>query len=268
MDKTVLITGAGRGLGRALAKAFRARGWAVIATDLVPDLLKDLPDTEGYLAIPLDVTSKTSVDEAFRIVQGRFATIDLLINNAGMDRYFPLSEAPVTHFKEIFEVNLFGAYRVTQTFLPLLKQPSGGVIAVGSESLHLSLPFLSYPITKRALESYILALRQELRFSGRWATIVRCGPIRTKIVEDLYHIRNQAPEGQLQPVFEWFAASVPKQIGRVMEPSEVAERIVRIVSAEHPKGIYRINNRITLRMMKWIPFGVVERRVHRRLVVR
>lgn len=265
MTKTVLITGAGRGLGRAIAEYFHANGWHVIATDLLPDLLTGLENKEGFTVLPMDVASDVSVQTAFQKIRASAPTLNLVINNAGIDRYFPLSETPVDHIKAIFEVNIFGAYRVSQVFLPLLKKPGGGIIAIGSESLHITMPFLPYPISKRTLENYILALRQELWFSGRWATIVRCGPVRTSMVENVYHLRSEVENTSLDRVFQQFAASAPKGIGRIMDPSEVARMILKIASSARPKAICKINNGIQLRMLNWMPFWLVEKAVRRKL---
>src|SRR5512138_777881 len=131
MDQTILITGAGRGLGRAIAGKFHSEGWQVIATDIRSDLLADLQEKERFMPIVMDVASDLSVQKAFEQVRTAFRSIDLIVNNAGVDRYFPLSEAPVVHFKEIFEVNVFGAYRVNQIFLPLVKRPGGKIIHMG-----------------------------------------------------------------------------------------------------------------------------------------
>ena len=265
MRKNVLITGAGRGLGRAIAERFHANGWFVIATDLVPELLAALENKEGFIALPMDVASDRSVQAAFQEISKAVSTLDLIINNAGVDRYFPLSEAPVEHVKKLFEVNFFGAYRVNQTFLPLLKQPGGGIIAIGSESLHIKMPFLSYPVSKRTLENYILALRQELWFSGRWATVVRCGPMRTAMLENVYHLKSEVENTSLDEVFRTFAASAPKEIGRIIDPSEAARRILKIAESERPKAVYRINNGLQLRMLKWLPYSLVEWAVRRKL---
>jgi NAD(P)-dependent dehydrogenase (short-subunit alcohol dehydrogenase family) len=263
--KTVLITGAGRGLGRALAGQFHLNGWHVIATDLLPELLAGLENSEGYTILPMDVASDASVQEAFEKIQTTAPILDLVINNAGIDRYFPLSEAPAEHFKKVFEVNVFGAYRVSQVFLPLLKKPGGGIIAIGSESLHISMPFLPYPISKRTLENYILALRQELWFTGRWATVVRCGPMRTAMVENVYHLKSEVENTTLDKVFQVFAANAPKGIGKIMDPSEAAQRILKIATSSLPKAIYRINNGVQLRMLKWMPFSLIEKAVRKKL---
>ena len=266
MKKRVLITGAGRGLGRALAEEFHRNGWEIVASDISSGLLAELEGVEGYLPIVMDVTSDESVQRAFETVRESCPSLDLIIDNAGIDIYFPLSEAPVGHLKRIFEVNFFGACRVNQVFLPLLKK-QGGILAIGSESLYLAAPFLSYPITKRALETYILGLRQELWYSGRWATVVRCGPIRTGIVENLSGLQSEVSGTSLDPVFARFASSVTKEVGKVMEPGEIAARIYKIACNPHPGGIYKINNRFVLRMLKWIPFGIMEKAVRKKLAL-
>lgn len=265
MKNTVLITGAARGLGRAIVEQFHAKGWTVFATDIDAEVLTEHYTTNGIHKIQMDVCSDLSVRQAYEQIREVTGSLDLIIDNAGIDRYFPLSEAPAEHIKNIFEVNFFGTYRVNQVFLPMLKSPGGGIIAIGSESLHLRMPFLSYPITKRALENYMLALRQELWFSGRWATIVRCGPVRTRITENVFHLENEFPGTQMDPVFERFAAAAPVQVGQMSDPSEVAAFIYRTACKTHPKAIYRINNRFILRILSWVPFGIVEKRVRRML---
>jgi hypothetical protein len=94
---------------------------------------------------------------------------------------------------------------------------------------------------------------------------VRCGPIRTMIVENLFHLESEVRNTSFDEVFKRFAAGVPKEIGRVMDPADVAANIYKIAIRPHPKALYRINNRLSLRMLKWIPFGILERAVGHRL---
>ena len=268
MDKTILITGAGKGLGRAIGDHFRTHGWQIIATDVTADLLADLSAREGWFPVVMDVSDEESVKRAFGQIREQVSAIDLIVNNAGIDRYFPLSEAPAEYFKMMFEVNVFGAYRVNQTFLPLLRKPGGGILAIGSESLYLTLPFMAYPITKRTLENYIFALRHELWYSGCWASVVRCGPMKTSIAENVFHLRSEVRSTLLDPVFERFAGMAPKQVGKMIDPGIAARIIFRISSKKRPAALYKINNRLSLRMMKWIPACITEKAVRMMLADR
>ncbi len=275
----VLITGAANGLGRATALEFAQRGWQVTATDIDTEALEGLTGEERIVARVMDVTSDASVVRLFQELGKESGSLDLIINNAGVDRYFPLSEAPVESVREIFEINLFGAYRVNQIFLPILKSPGGRIIHIGSESYHLTLPFMPYPLTKRALESYARALRLELRFRGIDVVIVRPGPIRTNFIKSLSDIRNychcDTPEAsggeatvsdpELSKAFEKFAVSVPGEVGKVISPEKAASFIYKVSGIRHPASVYRINNSLRLRLAALLPFRILEKAIIRRL---
>jgi len=275
----ILITGAANGLGRATALEFARQGCLVIATDIDNQVLDGFEGINTIIPKLMDVTSDESVTSLFREVEHEYGSIDLIINNAGVDRYFPLSEAPVESFKEIFEINLFGAYRVNQTFLPIMKSPGGRIILIGSESYHLTLPFMPYPLTKRTLESYAKALRQELKFSEIDVVIVRPGPIKTNFIKNLSNIIVTAsppsPRGKKQrhPVsdlplaaaFKKFAASVPGEVGKVVPPEKVASFIYRVSGIRHPASVYRINNSLQLRLAALLPFRILEKVINSRL---
>ncbi|MEI6901452.1 MAG: SDR family NAD(P)-dependent oxidoreductase [Bacteroidota bacterium] len=148
--KKVLITGAANGLGKALTEFYLAKNWHVIATDVDLCGLDEFFGQERISIEKMDVSSDSSVSLAFHNIKQVHPQIDLIINNAGIDRYFPFSEAPVEMALEVFQVNLFGSWRVNQTFLPIVKSPGGMIIHIGSESLHLTIPFMPYAITKNA----------------------------------------------------------------------------------------------------------------------
>jgi NAD(P)-dependent dehydrogenase (short-subunit alcohol dehydrogenase family) len=265
MKKTVLITGAGKGLGRAILECFVTAGWRVIASDYNPDLLHDLDGRDGIITMTLDVTSDDSVKEAARVTRQVTGEIDLVVNNAGIDKYFPLSDAPVEFIKSIFEVNFFGVIRVNVAFLPLLKKPGGRIIMIGSESLNLTMPFLSYPLTKRAVESYARGLRQELYFAGIDVTVVRPGAIRTDIISNLAHISNPLENSLLAGVFENFKRSVLSEVPNSVEAAEVAAVVYKAATVPHPKAVYKINNSIRLRIAALVPFSIIEKTVRRML---
>jgi len=273
-DKVVLITGAAHGLGRALTMHFLSEGWFVVATDIDDLSMNDLKGNPKILAIEMDVTSDKSVESAFEKVKTDKIIIDIIINNAGIDRYFPLSEAPVEMIKEVFEVNLFGGYRVNQTFLPILKKPGGRIIQISSESLYLNIPFMPYPISKMAVEGYAKSLRQELKFSGIDVVIVRPGAIRTGLLENVLNLKSAVrspPAGvagrQLSAQMGKFAEDAPKNIGKVLEPGEVAAFTYKVSQKSNPKAVYKINNSLQLKILALLPFSLVEKVIRRRLTV-
>jgi NAD(P)-dependent dehydrogenase (short-subunit alcohol dehydrogenase family) len=262
-EGVILITGAAFGLGRALTLKFLAEGWRVIATDKVGSALADLNVNLKVLTCQMDVTSDVEVRSAFDQIKSKNIQPDLIINNAGIDRYFPLSEAPVENFKEIFEVNLFGAYRVNQTFLPILKKPGGRIIHIGSESLNLAIPFMPYPITKNALEKYAKVLRQELKFHGIDVVVVRPGAIRTGLLENVFKLKFAVSSRQLAVQMEKFAELAPKNIGKILDAEGVAAFIFNVSQKHNPRAVYKINNNLLLKILALLPFCIIEKLVNK-----
>jgi NAD(P)-dependent dehydrogenase (short-subunit alcohol dehydrogenase family) len=271
-DKVVLITGAAHGLGRALTTLFLSKRWRVIATDVDEPAMTDFRKNPLIWVIPMDVTSDKSVELAYEIVKTEKTSIDIIINNAGIDRYFPMSETPVEKIREVFEVNLFGCYRVNQTFIPVVRKPGGKIIQISSESLHLNLPFMPYPLSKMGVEGYAKVLRQELRYIGIDVVIVRPGAIQTGLLENVLKLksaigsRQSAVDSQhLASKMAKFAEEAPKNIGKVLRPEEVAAFIYKVAQKQNPKAVYTINNSLQLKIAAILPFSLVEKVVRRRL---
>ena len=277
--ESVLITGAGRGLGKALALEFLSKGWRVVATDISePEfddptagaLFESHPQTgKNLLLLKMDVTSDESVADVYRFLAEQEITLSLIINNAGIDRYMLLSAAPVKEFRQIFEVNVFGAYRVNQVFIPLLKRPGGRIIHIGSESLSLCMPFMAYPLSKKLLEGYAKGLRQELRFHGIDVVVIRPGAIDTELLKTVSaltrSVGKEEPGDPLQQAFANFALQAGKEIGKVISPAAAASFIYRVACIPRPRAVYRINNMLQLRIAALLPYGLIEKIVHKRL---
>jgi NAD(P)-dependent dehydrogenase (short-subunit alcohol dehydrogenase family) len=264
-DHVVLITGAANGLGRALTLLFMSKGWKVIATDIDEPGMTELKKEKNTLVMRMDVTSDKSVETAYETVKNGKLDIDMIINNAGIDRYFPFSEAPVERIREVFDVNLFGGYRVNQTFLPLVRRPGGRIIHVSSESLHLNAPFMPYPLSKMAVEGYAKVLRQELRFAGIDVVIIRPGAIRTALLDNVINLKSTADGQGLSAEMKRFGENAPKKIGKVLEPEGVAEFIYKVSQKQNPKAVYKINNSLQLKIAAILPFSLVEKLIARQL---
>jgi NAD(P)-dependent dehydrogenase (short-subunit alcohol dehydrogenase family) len=264
MKKTVLITGAAGGLGNALVHLFSQEGWRVIAcdTNITAD---ESGENDQIIPIRMDVTSDESVLTVFNRLKSAGITLDLIINNAGIDRYFPLSEAPVKRFREVFEVNVFGAYRVNQVLLPLMKKPGGRIVHVGSESLNLTVPFLTYPLSKKLLEGYAKVLRQELHFQGIDVVVIRPGAIETPLLKQVRELDPAKEAWNLADQFGMFAAGAAKEIGKTISPRAAATFIYRKSIISHPSAVYRINNSLQLRVASILPFCWLEKIVRKRL---
>ena len=141
---TVLITGTSTGIGMATALAFGRAGHRVAATMRNPSAAPELAATaarEGLsiLAIPLDVDSDASVRDGMARVERELGPIDVLVNNAGIERMGSVEELPLAEFRAVMETNYFGVIRCTQALLPGMRQRrSGCIINVASVAGHIA----------------------------------------------------------------------------------------------------------------------------------
>jgi 3alpha(or 20beta)-hydroxysteroid dehydrogenase len=150
-DRVVVITGAARGLGKAHTEGFLREGARVVATDKswlgAEGLRAELDSNSNVLTAEMDVRDQSQVDAAFEQTVGRFGTVDVLINNAGMrqrDLYPPTGRSTVltgsvADWERMYAVNVFGTLRVTQCFIkPMLDKRRGSVINVSSNGTVLN----------------------------------------------------------------------------------------------------------------------------------
>ena len=164
MKKTVLITGASSGIGRATAKLFANGGWNVIATMRKPAAETVLTGMSDLLVSRLDVRDRGSIAQAIEAGIARFGRIDALINNAGYGQYGVFEAIPREKIQEQFDVNVFGVMDVTRAILPHFRKNKGGlIINISSGAGIFTLPMISlYCASKFALEGFSEALAYEL----------------------------------------------------------------------------------------------------------
>jgi len=172
LKKTVLITGASSGIGKAAAGVFAQRGWNVIATMRAPQgetelaAPHDTPHAAPHdtLVAALDVRDVASIRSAVEAGIARFGRIDALVNNAGFGLAGVFEGTPPEKIREQFDVNVFGVMDVTRALLPHFRRNRGGVIInVSSRAGLVGLPLSSlYCASKYALEGFSEALAFEL----------------------------------------------------------------------------------------------------------
>jgi NAD(P)-dependent dehydrogenase (short-subunit alcohol dehydrogenase family) len=175
--KTVLVTGANRGIGRALLDEALARGARrVYAATRQPFT----PTDDRVSTVILDVTERAHVRAAVDAV----GSLDVLINNAGLALYVELADRAA--LERQLDVNLFGPYDLSQAFLPALVRSQGSIINVLSISALASVPFSpAYAISKAAAFSLSQSLRTLLAEQGVSVHSVLCGPVDTDMSRHL-----------------------------------------------------------------------------------
>jgi NAD(P)-dependent dehydrogenase (short-subunit alcohol dehydrogenase family) len=183
---TVLITGTSTGIGFATALAFGRAGYKVAATMRSPTRAPELANTAARekLAITvftMDVDSDASVKEAIPRIVKEMGPIDVLVNNAGIERTGSVEELPLAECRALMETNYFGVIRCVQAVVPAMRERRNGcIINVASVAGHISLsPLGAYAATKFALEALSEALAQEVRSFNIHVAIVEPGIIDT-----------------------------------------------------------------------------------------
>lgn len=177
MPKVIVITGAGKGLGRALARRFAADGDSVVLLGRTVSHLDAITAEIGdrALAVPCDVSSPEHVKSAFAAIAKRHPRIDVLINNAAFYAPFLVAEATDDQIVKTISTNLTGAILCARSAIPMMGR-GGSIINVTSESVDMPFPHLVlYQTSKAGLEKFSVTLQRELEPSGIRVCFVRAG---------------------------------------------------------------------------------------------
>lgn len=182
MSKTVLITGASSGIGKATAELFAKAGWNVCATMRHPQAEQLKISDRSKLLVPrLDVTQEDSIREAIEATMGAFGRIDVLVNNAGYGLNGPLEAITPKQLEQQFQTNVLGLVAVTRHILPIMRQQKQGtIINISSIGGRVAFPYTSaYHATKFAVEGLSESLRFELAPFNIRVKIIEPGGIKS-----------------------------------------------------------------------------------------
>jgi NAD(P)-dependent dehydrogenase (short-subunit alcohol dehydrogenase family) len=192
-DRAVLVTGGNRGIGRALVEEALSRG----ANRMYVGTRKPLAHPDGRVTpLTLDVTNPAQIQQAVDQVE----SLDVLINNAGLALYDDLSDRSA--LERHLAINLFGTYRVTQAFLPLLTRSRGAIVNNLSVNALAPLPLIpAYSISKAAAFNLTQSLRILLAGQGVRVHAVLTGPVDTDMTRGL-DIPKASPESVARAIFD------------------------------------------------------------------
>jgi len=234
-DRVALITGAGRGLGRELARALAAGGTAIAAIDLSREplaaLAGELAPTKVAWAVA-DVTDRPALRAAVGQLEQSLGPVDLLIANAGIGLETPAVTFPAEAIEAVIRVNLIGVVNTIDAVLPaMVKRQQGHLVAISSLASFRGLPRMAgYCASKAGVNALMDALRVELGGHGISVTTICPGWIQTPMTADL---------------------EVPKP--HLMEAPEAARRIVAAIRRRQPFYAFPPAAARRLRLLRWLP---------------
>ena len=227
--KVAFITGAGRGIGREIAKTLASRGMDIIVTDVNIDNANEtvsIVEKEGGKAVAVycDVTKLESVQEAVGASLAHFEKIDVLVNNAGWDKVEPFLKSEPSTWKMIMDINLMGQIHTCKEILPvMIKNGYGKVINIASDSGRVgSSGEAVYSAAKGGAIAFTKTMAREM---ARYKINVNCispGPSNTPLFEEIGSYN------------EGIAAALEKAIPfrRLAQPSDIANGVAFLASEE------------------------------------
>lgn len=229
-NKHAVITGAGSGIGRAVALLFAAQGAVVHAVDLNEETLQSVKEevlaAAGKVKIyACDVTNQQRVKQVFNSI----SVVDILVNSAGISHIGNADNTNEEDFERVFNVNVKGVYNCLHEAIPLMKQKNYGVIlnlASIAGSMGLADRF-AYSMSKGAVYSMTLSVAKDYIANGIRCNCISPARVHTPFVDGF--LKKNYP-GQEQEMFEKLSKSQP--IGRMGTPPEIASLILFLCSDE------------------------------------
>jgi len=259
MKKGILITGALGGLGSALVEASEQLKDidCIVATDIDQNIITFYKDTPNIFGMILDVSSQLSIETLHENVKSQGISIKYIINNAGIARFFPISEANEIKLDNIFKVNTYGPVLTVSAFLHDLIENKGKVVQISSDNVRLSGLFQPYASSKIALESLSVAMRQELSLHDVKLILIRPGGINTNLLEEVKRAENKNDSSAYKEHFAKFVEMAQMEVGKTIEPGKVAKLVMKALISKNPKMVHSINKNAKISFLvkfpqKWI----------------
>jgi 3-oxoacyl-[acyl-carrier protein] reductase len=230
--KIALVTGAGRGIGKAIADLFAANGARVLYTDVdIAAATASAAAVPGARAVALDVTNAAQVEEVFALVKRDFGRLDVLVNNAGVNTLHhrvPIDQFPIEEWKRILEVDLHGLFLVSRAGAGVMAaQGAGRIINITSVAglvpLRLQCAFVA---AKAGVVNLTRAMALELGGRGVLVNAIAPGSTLTDGTRQLFY----GPDGSFRANVQQLLAHIP--LGRPANPEEIAHAALFLAAPE------------------------------------
>jgi len=228
-QKAILVTGASTGIGRKVTERLAAHGYFVYAGARKEADLQALGAIPNVRGVRLDVTRPADLDAAVELLTKEGRGLYGLVNNAGIYTDGPVIDTSPEEFDLVMKVNLYGPYRVSKAFAPLIKASHGRIVNIGSINGILNETGAgAYQMSKHAMETFSATMAQELAPAGVLVSIVEPGSYKSEIVRN-----TMTRSGTLsqKDVDDW---------AKLKEPDDVAAAVESALSETKPKLRYMV----------------------------
>lgn len=243
-QRAVLVTGASSGIGRKITELLASQGHFVYAGARSADDIAELSRITNVQGVRLDVTVAADIAAAVETVRSAGRGLHGVVNNAGIAIIAPLISVDERELQSLFDVNVFGPYRITKAFAPLIIEAKGRVVNISSISGILSGPFFGpYSMSKHAVEAYADALAAEMGGFGVRVSLIEPGNYRSEIGRNTKaQVEGAAARARGTP----FEAQMQRMVAAMgnydnyPEPDDVAQAALHALFDPAPKMRYMV----------------------------
>lgn len=248
--KNVLVIGALGGMGKAVCELLKEKGYNVYKIDYHPNN----DSLDNYYQC--DIRSMANIQNVYEDLSTKIDELYAIIHVAGVYYMDSLLEMEEERIKKIFDINVFGIYRINKVFLPLLKKGSRIIITSSEVAPLKPLPFNGiYSITKATIEKYAYSLRMETNLLGIYVAIIRPGAVKTNLLNNsLSELDSFCEKTEVfQNSSKKFKKIVDSVESKSITPERLAKVVYKAVKKRKPRYIYRINANFLLKLFNILP---------------
>jgi NAD(P)-dependent dehydrogenase (short-subunit alcohol dehydrogenase family) len=236
-QKAVLVTGASSGLGRNMTEMMAANGYFVYAGARKDRDIAELNAIENVQAVRLDVTKQDEIDAAVKTIADGGRGLYGLVNNAGVLVLSSLNDIDEQEFDWQMDVNVYGPYRITRAFAPLIIESKGRVAIIGSIAGTLSsATWGPYSMSKHAMEAYADALADEMKNFGVEVSLIEPGTYQSKIADTAAKKAKQRNQADVNETVDWLTTALAES----GDPDDVSKAVMHALFDGSPKSRYMV----------------------------
>ena len=244
-QKAVLITGASTGIGRLTAETLAKEGYFIYAGARKQKDIDALNKIPNIMAVKLDVTKQEQVDAAVATIKKEGRGLYGLVNNAGVGSGGPLIEQPEGDIRWLFDVNVFGVFKVTQAFAPMIIESKGRIATIGSISGILTWQGGGdYTMSKHAIEAFSETLTMEMERFGVMASVIQPGNYNSDIGKTIAkRTKKELTEAQKNSPYVDYYKRMTEYTGdrsQYKEPHEVVDAVRHALFNAEPRVRYMV----------------------------